>query len=144
MCSVRQSLTVRWSVLLIDASVVTASYLWFLFNATLPDVYRGKLCCDSVEYVETARSSWEIGQILTHYEYRTLGYPLFLHAHLFLLKKLGFATPDDWTWVHVSLYTVFIFFVCTSYFLYNSFLRRGIQLHRVALYILLLHPGLLS
>lgn len=123
--------------------VLAASFLWFLFNARLPGVYRGQLIYDAIFYTDVARTL-SIGEALTRYDYRPLGYPLFLRAHLFLFQTFGLAMPSDWIWIHLSLLTVFILFVCASYFLYYSFLRRGVGLHRVALYLLLLYPGLVA
>ncbi len=128
----------------IELVVLLLAAAWFTFNVGMPDGYNGRICCDSVGYIDIARRLESIPQILQHYDYRTLGYPLFLRLHTFLMEPLGLASADGWTATRASLFTVFILFVASSYFLYHSFRRRGIQIPRAGLWLLLLHPGLIG
>src|SRR5262245_35840989 len=88
-----------------DLIALALGFTWFMLNVSLPGVYRGKVCCDSIGYRNIARDLGSISDILTHYDYRPLGYPLFLRLHLTAVQELGLGQFIDW--VDSSLFTAF-------------------------------------
>jgi hypothetical protein len=124
-----------------DLLAVIVAFAWFGFNVTRPDTYNGRVCCDSVQYMSLARGS-SFSNFCHDYDYRTLGYPLFLRLHLLAHEALHLPPQPDW--VFLSLVTSFALGIASTYMLYGALRYRGIRVPRLALWLLLAHPGLAS
>jgi hypothetical protein len=111
--------------------------VWFLFNATLPPLLRGRVCCDSVEYLGLAEGAHSLSEILGTTGARTLGYPLFLWLHKAAVHAVGL---DSFDWVQVALFTALMLHVGAALFLFRSMP----QAHPVFLGLLIANPGLTS
>src|SRR5262245_15979729 len=101
-----------------DLVALALGFSWFTLNVSLPGVYRGKVCCDSITYREIAAGLRSFSHVLRHYDYRPLGYPLFLRVHLTMVHMLGLLYLVDW--VDTSLYTAFAIAVIAAYCFYNA------------------------
>jgi hypothetical protein len=126
----------------LDLLAIGLSALWFTYSLTRPDAYNGRRCCDSVEYMHLAGELHSPSDILTHYGFRALGYPLFLRFHSLVERVLPL--PAGMDWIFLSLLTAFVLFVASTYALYFALRDRGIPVPRAALLLLLVHPGLSS
>ncbi|MBI1812962.1 hypothetical protein HY285_00845 [Candidatus Peregrinibacteria bacterium] len=126
----------------IDIVSILIAVAWFLFNVTLPDMFNGRLCCDSVGYIAIAKKLTSIQDVLTNYGGRTLGYPLFLKANFLMTDWLPAGQLFDG--VTLSLVTALFLHLCSSFFLYHSVQTVGFKVHRAALWLLIIHPGLVS
>lgn len=125
-----------------DLVALVLGFSWFELNVLLPGVYRGKVCCDSIAYQAIAGGLRSFFHILQHYDYRPLGYPLFLLVHLATVHALGLKYLVDW--VDTSLYTAFLISVLAAYCFYNALRYAGLDVNRWVLWALLVHPGLTS
>ena len=113
---------------------------WFLYNLNLPDLHRGRVCCDSVDYIAIADQPY--GDLLSYTGSRTFGYPLFLKVHASLRDGLGVGAWIDW--VTLASVTAFLLQVFTSIFLFRSFRAARVEVPAWILLLLLAHPGLAS
>jgi hypothetical protein len=123
---------------------------WFFRNYGLPPLFRGRVCCDSTDYIRiswnlTTLSSWLNFDSLYPYgpgsTERAMGYPTLLAFHRGFLALINLKSLDS---VDASLFTVLAFYFGSSYFFYRSLLSIGLNLHPIVLFLLLAHPGLTS
>jgi hypothetical protein len=120
---------------------------WFYYNYSLPPLLKGRLCCDSLEYITLTNklTSWtqafsDYSAMTGHYVHRTMGYPVFLYLHKQWVALLDI--PMDW--VDLSLFTNLALHFASSVFLFRSLKYIGMKIHPIALFLLLVHPGLTS
>ncbi|MDB4938647.1 MAG: hypothetical protein JWP87_5619 [Labilithrix sp.] len=114
---------------------------WFVYNVTLPPLYKGRICCDSVGYIAIANEASGLWEIFLGVSNRSFGYPLFLGAHKALVQLLGLGTD----WVVLSLVTSLVFHIVAVLFLYAVLVHRlKMNVSPAFLLLALAHPGLVS
>lgn len=132
------------------AAGIVLGAAWFAWNLSLAPVLKGRVCCDSTDYIKVARhlDSWsklaDYNALLPEGTpvHRAVGYPAFLAAHLHLVEGLGLQNAVDP--VNVALVTGLLLYFAACVFLFASVRGAGIRIHPVALTALLAHPGLTS
>ncbi len=124
-----------------DIAAGCVSLGWFLYNVTLHDMYKGRICCDSVNYIDLAKEIHSVQDVVLQYGWRTNGYPVFLKLHQFLVESVFGLSID---FVYVSLVSTFILHVAAAAFFYTSLRKAGLLVPRLLLWLLVLHPGLVS
>lgn len=125
-----------WSIL-----GVVLGTAWFLKNLFLPLQYRGRACCDAIEYVKMAEETPSLLKMFVYSGGRTFGYPFYLKLHQ-VFYSIFFS---DREWITWSFYTTLIlnFWACFS--LFRTCAKNiKIPLHPIYLFLLLAHPGLTS
>jgi hypothetical protein len=114
---------------------------WFFYNYTLPPLYKGRVCCDSVGYIAVVTDAAGLKDILLGAGERTIAYPLFLGLHRAFLQLLGVAAD----WVALSLVTSLALHFAAILFVYWVLVARlKARLSPVFLFLALAHPGLVS
>jgi hypothetical protein len=120
--------------------VIGAAVAWFAYNVTLPPVYAGRRCCDANEYL--LHASFGIPYLLTSCDVHPAGYSLFLRGHELLHDRLGLPPAPDA--ILLALCSALVLAVVAAYAFYGALRHRGVPVSRVALWLLLVHPGLVS
>ncbi len=138
---------------------IVIAVAWFSWNRSLPPLFRGEICCDSTSYMKiaaqlpakTAAGATQthgnqffslLKQVFSYAGYTPPGFPLFLGAHRYAVQFLHLDAVVSW--LSVAFVTALLLHFCISFFFYRSLVRMGLKLHPVALFLLLIHPGLLS
>lgn len=109
----------------------------------LPDLYRGRVCCDSREYIDHSEKFDRYFELWKTTEVRSSGYPLFLRLHHDVAKKL-----EDWLdfgpraidYVDLSLFTALALQWAALVFIFLSLRKFSGKATFVAFCILLSHP----
>ncbi len=82
---------------------IVLGVVWFSVVLSFPNVYRGRVCCDSTTYISIANGIHSLRDVVTQAGYRTVGYPLFLS-----LNRMAFGWLSDWldaaAWVEIVLF----------------------------------------
>ena len=125
---------------------VLLSLFWFLFNLQLPDLYKGRRCCDSVGYIGIADALSPEKFFSSKDAYgisdeRTLGYPLFLYVHKQIFSSLGLKQLD---WVNFALFSGWMIYLLSILFFIKSLRRKGMKVHPGIFLLLLAHPALIA
>jgi hypothetical protein len=115
--------------------------MWFVFNDSLPAIFRGRDCCDSVNYISIAKSHANLGEMLNFSGDRALGYPLFLKLHQVGVEF--FKLPVDW--INAScISSLILHFAAILFFYWILTSKLKFKLHPFFLLLVLIHPGLVS
>lgn len=128
-----QSLTKR-QILTILLGLIAGS-IWFLYNLSLPSIYRGEGCCDVQQYF--ALSQGTFSSVASHSSFRVFGYPLILHTSNTLFTNPQLAARL------IELTQLLVAFA-SSAFLFYALRVIGLPVPFAGLALLLSHPGLTS